>query len=67
MTDRQGSRPLLGVGLAMITVLLFAVGDVLTKMLVEEYPVPVIAAVRYVTSLALMIVILGHVYGMMVL
>ena len=63
MTDRQGSRPLLGVGLAMITVLLFAVGDVLTKMLVEEYPVPVIAAVRYVTSLALMIVILGPVYG----
>lgn len=54
-----GSRPLLGAAFVTLTVLLFAVSDVLTKILTENNPVPVIAAIRYLTGLAILLAILG--------
>lgn len=50
-------RPLLGVGLALMAVFLFAVSDVLTKHLTERHPIPVVLSVRYVVSLLLLLII----------
>lgn len=47
-------RPLVGVGLAVASVLLFAAGDTLTKLLTERHPVELVGAVRFVISLALL-------------
>ena len=49
------TRPLLGVGLALVAVFLFALSDVMSKSLVTKYPVPVVVAVRYLVSLALLL------------
>lgn len=51
-------RPLLGVLLVALAVLAFALSDVLTKHLAMRYPVPVVVAVRYLVSLALLLVLL---------
>lgn len=51
-------RPLLGVLMVMGSVLLFAGNDIVTKLLVTDYPVPLVAAMRYIVQLALMLVLL---------
>lgn len=56
---RPPGRPLVGVGLAALAVLSFAVSDVLTKHLAERHPVPVVMALRYALSLALLMVVLA--------
>lgn len=48
-------RPLLGVAMVMLAVLLFAANDTVTKLLVAQYPVPLVAAVRYLVHLLLML------------
>lgn len=53
------SKPLLGVALTVAAVFMFAVSDVLTKHLSMQYPVPVVMAGRYLTSLVLLLAILG--------
>jgi drug/metabolite transporter (DMT)-like permease len=47
-------RPLLGVGLAAMAVLSFALGDALTKHLAERYPVSVVMALRYGVGLVVL-------------
>lgn len=51
-------RPLLGVLMVMGSVLLFAGNDIVTKLLVTQYPVPLVAAMRYIVQLLLMLVLL---------
>jgi drug/metabolite transporter (DMT)-like permease len=51
-------RPLLGVLMVMGSVLLFAGNDIITKLLVTEYPVPLVAAMRYIVQLLLMLALL---------
>lgn len=46
-------RPVVGIGLAAVAVLFFALADTLTKWLTETHPVPVVMAGRYLASLAL--------------
>lgn len=48
------NRPLLGIGLALITVFFFALSDVVGKTLVTRYPVPLVMFVRYGVSLCLL-------------
>ena len=55
----QTDRPLLGISLVAVAVLFFAMSDVLTKHLAMIYPVPVVVAVRYLASLALLLAVLG--------
>ena len=57
-TAPDGARPLLGVGIALFSVLLFAVSDILAKDLLSHYSVAVVQAVRYSVSLALLVVFL---------
>lgn len=49
-------RPLLGVFLVVITVLFFALSDVISKHLTMQYPVPVVLALRYLASTALLFI-----------
>lgn len=51
-------RPLLGVLMVMGSVLLFAGNDIVTKLLVTDYPVPLAAAMRYIVQLLLMLALL---------
>lgn len=55
---QQDGRPLLGVLMVMGSVLLFAGNDIVTKLLVTQYPVPLVAAMRYVVQLLLMLALL---------
>ncbi len=48
-----------GVLMVMGAVLLFAGNDIVTKLLVTEYPVPLVAAMRYLVHALLMVVFLG--------
>lgn len=50
----QHDRPLVGIALVAATVLFFALADVLTKHLTMLYPVPLVIAVRYLASLAIL-------------
>ncbi len=49
-------RPLFGVFLVVITVLFFALSDVISKHLTMQYPVPVVLALRYLVSTALLFI-----------
>lgn len=51
-------RPLVGVLMVMASVLLFAGNDIITKLLVTDYPVPLVAAMRYIVQLVLMMALL---------
>lgn len=53
------SRPALGVGLAVLATLLFAGHDVVSKHLLANYDVPLVAAVRYMVHTLLMVVVLA--------
>jgi drug/metabolite transporter (DMT)-like permease len=55
--DAPYGRPLLGVVMLMAAVLLFAGNDIVTKLLVAHYPVPMVAAIRYLVHLVLMLVL----------
>ncbi len=55
---QPAGRPLLGVLMVMGAVLLFAGNDTITKLLVAEYPVTLVSAVRYLVHLGLMLVLL---------
>jgi drug/metabolite transporter (DMT)-like permease len=52
-------RPLLGVLLVAGATLLFAANDTVNKLLVTEYNVPLVAAIRYIVHALLMLAILG--------
>lgn len=52
-------RPLLGIGLAMASLLLFVMLDVTTKHLSTRFPVPLLVWARYTVHLLLMLVMLG--------
>lgn len=56
--DQPSGRPLLGVLMVMGSVLLFAGNDIVTKALVTQYPVPLVAAMRYIVQLLMMVVVL---------
>lgn len=51
-------RPVVGILLVTAATLCFALADVATKYLTMQYPVPVVAAGRYVVSLVLLLVVL---------
>ncbi len=53
--DQPAGRPLLGVLMVMGAVLLFAGNDTITKVLVTEYPVTLVSAIRYIVHLLLMV------------
>ena len=55
---QPSGRPLLGVLMVMGSVLLFAGNDIVTKALVTQYPVPLVAAMRYIVQLLLMMAVL---------
>lgn len=55
---QPSGRPLVGVLMVMGAVLLFAGNDTVTKLLVAQYPVPLVSAIRYMVHLALMLVLL---------
>ena len=55
----DAGRPLLGIVLVALTTLFFALTDVFSKQLTMAYPVPVVMAVRYLSSLILLLVIFG--------
>lgn len=52
-------RPLLGVLMVMASVLIFACNDMVTKVLVSQYPVPLVAASRYGVHLLLMLLLVA--------
>ena len=52
------ARPFRGIALITGAVFLFACMDATTKLLVAEYPVPVVVAVRYIVQCLLMVVLL---------
>lgn len=49
-------NPLLGIGLAILTVFLFAISDVLSKYVAMRYPADQVVAVRYLAGVALLMV-----------
>ena len=55
----HAQRPLLGIGLAMASLLLFVMLDVTTKHLSTRFPVPLLVWARYTVHLLLMLVMLG--------
>lgn len=57
------ARPLVGVALVATAVFAFALSDVVTKDLTQRYPVPVIAAIRYLVSVGLLLVLLFPRHG----
>jgi len=56
--EQPAGRPLLGVLMVMGSVLLFAGNDIVTKLLVTDYPVPLVAAMRYIVQFVLMLALL---------
>ena len=52
-------RPMTGIVLVSLAVLVFAISDVVMKHLAADYSVPVIVAVRYLVNLVLLTVILA--------
>lgn len=60
-------RPLVGVAMVMAAVLLFAANDTVTKLLVAEYPVPLVAFMRYAVQLVLMTVLVAPRMGARIL
>lgn len=59
----QTHRPMLGIGLALLAVLLFAVGDVVGKQLMTTYSVPLVQAGRYLVNLLLVVVVVWPRHG----
>ncbi|MEO5807517.1 DMT family transporter [Devosia sp.] len=59
----EASRPLLGIALVIGATALFALNDSANKFLVSEFPVPAVAATRYIVHCLVMIAILGPVQG----
>lgn len=57
--DTTQGRPLLGVLMVMGSVLIFAANDTVTKVLVSQYPVPLVAATRYAVHLLLMMLLVA--------
>jgi drug/metabolite transporter (DMT)-like permease len=57
------NRPLLGVLLVVVATALFACLDTANKMLVTDYNVPLVAAIRYIGHAILMIALLGPMRG----
>lgn len=57
--DFRSTRPLLGVGLAVLATLLFASHDTINKYLIVTYDVPLVAAIRYIGHALLMLAFLG--------
>lgn len=57
------SRPLLAVLLVAAATLLFACNDTANKLLVTEYNVPLVVAIRYIVHSILMIALLGPTRG----
>lgn len=57
MTAQSPDRPLLGILLVVVTVFFMAISDVLTKHLTQTYPVPLVVAVRYLASLAILLAV----------
>lgn len=55
----ETSKPLLGMLLTVAAVFMFAISDILTKHLAMQYPVSVVIGARYLTSLVLLLLILG--------
>jgi len=51
-------RPVVGVAMIMAAVLIFAGNDVVTKLLVSQYPVPLVIGIRYLVHFGLMLVLL---------
>lgn len=58
MTDQTTPRPIVGVALVALAVFSFALSDVATKYLTMRYPVGLVVAVRYLVSLALLLILL---------
>lgn len=56
------TRPLVGVALVAVATLTFASADTVSKQMAMIYPVPVVMAVRFLASLALMLMLLPR-YG----
>jgi len=57
------NRPLLGVLLVVAATALFACLDTANKMLVTDYNVPLVAAIRYIGNAILMVALLGPMRG----
>jgi len=62
-TAAQAVHPLRAVLLVMAAVLLFACMDTTTKVLTEDYPPPIVIAVRYAVQCLLMLMILAPSQG----
>lgn len=56
---RKAERPLIALSLAVLAVFLFATSDAVTKYLTMQYPVPLVSAVRYDTSLLMIFILFG--------
>ena len=56
-------RPMTGIILVSLAVLIFAISDVVMKHLAADHSVPVIVAVRYLVNLVLLAAILGPRHG----
>jgi drug/metabolite transporter (DMT)-like permease len=59
----NGRHPLTGVLLFVTGLFLFACMDTTVKYLVAQYPVPVVAALRYIVHALLMLILLGPTQG----
>ena len=58
-TALTANRPLLGVLFIAVATLLFATNDTANKLLVTDYNVPLVAAIRYIVHALLMLALLG--------
>lgn len=59
MTAMQNGNAMKGVLLVTFAVMLFALGDVLTKWLTMLYAVPLVIALRYLVNLTLLVIVLA--------
>ena len=59
----RAQKPLKGVALVSIAVMLFALADVMTKHLTMLYAVPLVVSVRYLVNLALLVAVFGPRHG----
>ncbi len=65
--SHQTARPLVGIGLVTLAVMLFAVSDVIGKHLTMLYAVPLVMALRYSINLGLIVAIFGPRHGRAIL